>query len=133
MSLRSRNKPSTEFSSSSIADIVFLLLIYFLLASDLVNKVGLTVDLPSSKSDVRVGASNSVTITLDGQYAWNNDLLTQKEDLDPLIQAALTDDDEENDVIILRTDKEVTMEEAAYVMSEVSRWGGKIVIMTKKQ
>ena len=102
MSLRSRNKPSTEFSSSSIADIVFLLLIYFLLASDLVDKVGLKVDLPSSKSDVRVGASNSVTISVDGQYAWNQSLLDRKEDLEPLIQAALTDDDEENDVHILR-------------------------------
>jgi len=133
MSIRSRNQPSTEFSTSSLADIVFLLLIYFLLTSTFVAQVGLKVDLPTSSSDKPSNATHSITITQDGIFAWDQQVLENKEDILPLIEAVLTDEDEENDVITLRTDKLVTMEEAAFVMSEISRYGGKVVIMTKKQ
>jgi len=133
MSIRSRNKPSTEFSTSSLADIVFLLLIYFLLTSTFVAQVGLKVDLPTSSSDKPSNAPHSVTITEGGIYAWDQEVLEAKEELIPLIEAVMTDEDEENDVITLRTDKLVTMEEASFVISEISKYGGKVVIMTKKQ
>ncbi len=133
MSLRSRNKPSTEFSTSSMADVVFLLLIYFLLTSTFVAQVGLKVDLPASSSDQPSNASHSITITADGQYAWDQTVLDNRDQLIPLIEDVLTDDDNENDVLTLRTDKQVIMEEAAFAISEIARHGGQVVIMTKKQ
>ncbi len=133
MAIKSRNKPSTEFSTSSLADIVFLLLIYFLLTSTFVTQVGLKVDLPRSTSDKPSDAKNSVTITADGLFAWNQSVLDDREDLEPLIQAVLTDPDPENDVITLRTDREVIMDQAAFVMSIIAKYGGKVVILTKKK
>lgn len=133
MSIKSRNKPSTEFSASSIADIVFLLLIYFLLTSTFVAQVGLKVDLPNSTSDKPSDAKNSVTVTKDGVFAWNQQILEDKEDLGPLIEQVLTDDSQENDVITLRTDREVTMNETAFVMSIIAEFGGKVVILTRKK
>lgn len=133
MSIRSRNKPSTEFSTSSIADIVFLLLIYFLLTSTFVTQVGLKVDLPTSSSDKPNSAKHSVTVTADGQYAWDQTILDNREQLPDLIREVLTDDIQENDVITLRTDKQVVMEEAAFVISAIAQYGGTVVILTKKQ
>ncbi|MEM6763367.1 MAG: biopolymer transporter ExbD [Bacteroidota bacterium] len=132
MSIRSRNKPSTEFSTSSIADIVFLLLIYFLLTSTFVAQVGLKVDLPRSSSDKPSNAKNSVTITKEGVFAWNQSVLEDKTDLEPLLKEVLTDEFPENDVVTLRTDREVTMEETAFVMSIIAEYGGKVVILTRK-
>ena len=116
-----------------MADVVFLLLIYFLLTSTFVAQVGLKVDLPASSSDQPSNASHSITITADGQYAWDQTVLDNRDQLIPLIEDVLTDDDNENDVLTLRTDKQVIMEEAAFAISEIARHGGQVVIMTKKQ
>jgi biopolymer transport protein ExbD len=133
MSIRSRNKPSAEFSTSSIADIVFLLLIYFLLTSTFVAQVGLKVDLPTSTSDKPSDARHSVTITADGQFAWDQKLLDRKEDVLPFIEDVLTNPSTEDDVITLRVDREVIMDEVAFVMSKVAEHGGKVVILTRKR
>lgn len=133
MSLRSRNKPSAEFSTSTIADIVFLLLIYFLLTSTFVTQVGIKVDLPRSTSEQPSTAKNSVTIDKDGNHFWNNEQIADKTEIPSRIEAILTDDNTENDVITLRTDREVTMDEAAFIMSAIQEYGGKVVIQTRKQ
>ncbi len=115
-----------------MADIVFLLLIYFLLTSTFVAQVGIKVDLPTASSDQPSPGSSTVTITADGSYAWNQDVLADREQLIPLITAVLTDPDPENDVITLRADKSVTMDNAAFVLSIIAENKGKIVIMTEK-
>ncbi|MEZ4825392.1 MAG: biopolymer transporter ExbD [Bacteroidia bacterium] len=73
MSIRSRNKVSAEFSSASISDIVFLLLIYFMLTSAFVEQVGIKVDLPTSSSDKPTEGKNFITVTDDGVFAWNQE------------------------------------------------------------
>ncbi|MEM6264301.1 MAG: biopolymer transporter ExbD [Bacteroidota bacterium] len=132
MSIRSRNKPSVEFSSASIADIVFMLLIYFMLTSSFVVQSALEVDLPSSSSNKPSSGANTVTITADLVYAWNQQTVP-KEEIPEFIEVALTEDEIDSKAVTLRTDKSVPMEEVAYVMSAVAEFGGKIVIMTEKE
>ena len=131
MAIGTRNKISAEFSSATISDIVFLLLIYFMLTASFVTQSSIEVDLPTSTSQSPSRSSNNITIAPGGVYAWNNQTMETKEDLAPLVEAALTDDNEENDAIALRVDKGVTFEEASYVMSLVAEFGGKIFILTE--
>lgn len=131
MAIGSRNKVSAEFSSATISDIVFLLLIYFMLTASFVTQSSIEVDLPTSTSQSPSQSSNNITIAPGGVYAWNNQTVTEKEELDPFVEAVLTDDSEENDAISLRVDKGVTFEEASYVMSLVAEYGGKIFILTE--
>ena len=131
MAIGTRNKISAEFSSATISDIVFLLLIYFMLTASFVTQSSIEVDLPTSTSQSPSRSSNNITIAPGGVYAWNNQTMEAKEDLAPLVEAALTDDNEENDAIALRVDKGVTFEEASYVMSLVAEFGGKIFILTE--
>lgn len=133
MSIKSRNKVSAEFSSASISDIVFLLLIYFLLTSSFVRQASIEVDLPTSAADKPTPAKNYVTVGLDGIYAWNEQQLESREEIIPLIKEVLTDDDPENDVITLRIDKRVMFDEAAFVMGIVAANQGKIVILTERE
>lgn len=63
MNLRSRNKVSAAFNMSSLTDIIFLLLIFFMLTSTLVNPNALKLLLPSS--DNKTKAKMNLTVSID--------------------------------------------------------------------
>ena len=135
MALRSRNKPNAEFNSASIADLVFLLLIYFLLASTFVTQSSIKIQLPTSTSDVPSTGGNNITLSKDGQIAWNNEApFEEKELLRPKLEPLLTDDNLENDIVNLRIDREVTFQEAAGVMGIIAEFEhAKLVILTEQE
>ncbi len=66
MGLNRRNKISAEFSMSSLTDIIFLLLIFFMLTSTLVRIDDF--ELPKSDSKTVAASSLMVSIDRDGQY-----------------------------------------------------------------
>ena len=75
MGLKKRTKVSAEFSMSSLTDIIFLLLIFFMLTSTVVapNALNLKMpgraDTPSSPSDDRL---DDVRIDNNGAFYFNN-------------------------------------------------------------
>ena len=71
MALRSRNKVSADFNMSSMTDIVFLLLIFFMLTSTLVSPNALKLLLPSSKARTLEKQTVSVSITKDIDFFIN--------------------------------------------------------------
>ncbi len=68
MPIKSSNKVSVEFNMASLTDIVFLLLIFFIVLSTLINPYGEKVDLPNSTSRTSDKPSVSVTIKKDLSY-----------------------------------------------------------------
>ena len=64
MAIRSRNKVSVSFSMSSMTDIVFLLLIFFIIVSTMVSPNALKVLLPKSKAKTSSPQTVSVTISI---------------------------------------------------------------------
>ena len=70
---RGRNKVSAEFNMSSMTDIVFLLLIFFMLASTLVTVNAIDVILPKAGGKTENKGVVSVSITSDGEYFVNSD------------------------------------------------------------
>lgn len=132
MSIQQRSKPSIDFSLASMSDMVFLLLIFFILTLSVNQQLGLKVELPQTSTQLQTEGKNTVTITKDLRYSWNNEVIT-KEQIPALVQQVLTDDNETNNVITLRTDREVQMQEAAFVMSNIAKHGGKVVIATEKE
>jgi len=63
MAVKKRNKVSAEFNMSSLTDIIFLLLIFFMLTSNLVQ---INVSLPKSESKTIAPSDLPVMITKDG-------------------------------------------------------------------
>lgn len=63
MNLRGRNKIDPSFNMSSMTDIVFLLLIFFMLTSTLVTVSAIDVLLPKAGGKTENSRSVSVTIT----------------------------------------------------------------------
>ncbi len=68
MELRSRNKIDPSFSMSSMTDIVFLLLIFFLLTSSLVPSNVLELKLPKADGETVQQEQVIVSINNEGEY-----------------------------------------------------------------
>ncbi len=68
MNIRGRNKVTPEFNMSSMTDIVFLLLIFFMIASTLVSAEAIDLLLPKSSSKTTQSKSVSVSVTNNLEY-----------------------------------------------------------------
>ncbi len=127
MALGSRNKISVSFSMASMTDIVFLLLIFFMITSTLISPNALKVLLPSSTSKTTGKQSVSVTIKSDLTYYVNAkpveaDFVEQK--LIELLSG------EESPGIILHADKSVPLEYAVKIMEIANKRKYQLVIAT---
>lgn len=76
MDIKSKHKVDSAFSMSSMTDIVFLLLIFFMLTSSFITPSGLVVNLPSSAASSMIMQKNSLTITEDLRYRLNEKDIT---------------------------------------------------------
>lgn len=86
MKLKGRNKVSPEFSMSSMTDIVFLLLVFFMLTANTPNALDLL--LPKAKGKSTNTQNVSVSINKDLAYFLDNKPI-QPEDLEQELQQAL--------------------------------------------
>lgn len=76
MDIKSKHKIDSAFSMSSMTDIVFLLLIFFMLTASFITPSGLPVNLPTSASSSIVMQKNSLTINEDLRYFLNDKEVT---------------------------------------------------------
>tara|TARA_R110002020_G_scaffold248810_3_gene462812 strand:- start:597 stop:989 length:393 start_codon:yes stop_codon:yes gene_type:complete len=128
MNLRGRNKISPEFSMSSMTDIVFLLLVFFLLTSPAITPDALDLILPKAKGKTSNKQNLSVSITKDLDFYVNKERVSQG-NLESFIKGELTGVDEPT--IILRAEEGVPIEEAVSVMDIANRNKYKIVLAVR--
>ncbi len=106
MGLQSKNKVDPAFSMSSMTDIIFLLLIFFMLTSSFITPSGLPVNLPSSETSDIVLQEVTVTVTKDLKYSVNDRVVGRdqiKTELTSMLQG-------KKGQVVLHIDKEVPVE-----------------------
>ncbi|GGD29080.1 ExbD/TolR family protein [Hyunsoonleella pacifica] len=128
MNIRGRNKVTPEFNMSSMTDIVFLLLIFFMIASTLVTTNAIDILLPKAsgktenKKSVAVSIKKDLTYYIDqkrvGVSVLENELL-----------AALSKEDKPT--IVLRAEKSVPVENVVKVMDIANRNKFKVILAVK--
>ena len=130
MALRSKNKVSAAFSMSSMTDIVFLLLIFFMLTSTLVTTNALDLVLPNSTAQTVKKQRVSVSINDNFEYFIDKEAVELK-----YIEAQLIDKlaGQDEQVVVLRVDKSVPIEYAVEVMDIAYRNKFKIVLATQQK
>ena len=124
MNLKSNNKINPLFSMSSMTDIIFLLLIFFMLTASFVTPSGLPVNLPSSKSSTIVIQKVSVTITKDLKY-FVNDQETSIENLEFILRNAIGEDE---GLVVLHCDNDVPVEHLVNVAGIATSLEAKVSI-----
>ncbi|MDA9151704.1 biopolymer transporter ExbD [Schleiferiaceae bacterium] len=127
MNLKNRSKVSAEFNMSSMTDMVFLLLIFFMLTSTLVTTSALDVILPKSKAQTVKKSTVTVTINPDLQVSVNSDIVDLSQLEMAILEAAASDPEA---VIILRADASVPTGETVRVMDIAYRNRIKMVLAT---
>ncbi|MBM3168752.1 MAG: ExbD/TolR family protein [Algoriphagus sp.] len=127
MGLQQKNKIDASFSMSSMTDIIFLLLIFFMLTSSFITPSGLSVNLPSSETSDIVMQEVTVTVTKDLQFSVNDQLVSRerlKSVLSPLLQG-------KNGQVVLHLDKEVPVEYVVEIGGIAANLGANVSIATK--
>ena len=127
MALRSRNKVSPDFNMSSMTDIVFLLLIFFMLTSTLVSPNALKLLLPNSKAKTLEKQTVSVSITKEIDFFVNEKKVSEN-NLEQELKLLL--ENKQEAAIILHTDKTVDIQFVVKVMDIAYRNKYKIVLAT---
>jgi len=130
MNLRGRNKISPEFSMSSMTDIVFLLLIFFMLTSPAITPEALDLILPKAKGKTTNKQNVAVSITKDLQVYINKERVSNSS-LEARLKEILSA--EEDPTIILRAEEGVPIEKAVDVMDIANRNRYKIVLAVKPE
>lgn len=122
---KTRNKVSTEFNMSSMTDIVFLLLIFFMLTSTMVTTNALDIVLPKAKGKTDSNKSTSVSIDKDLNFFIDKEKVNEA-DLEKQLLALFANS--ENKAIVLRAEKSVPHEKVVKVMEIAYRNQIKMVI-----
>jgi biopolymer transport protein ExbD len=128
MNIRGRNKVSPEFNMSSMTDIVFLLLIFFMLTSTMVTTNALDLVLPKAKGKTDSNKNISVSINKDLQFFIDKDQV-QEADLEAKILALFAN--KEDKALILRAEEGVPIEKAVNVLDIANRNQIKVVLAVR--
>jgi biopolymer transport protein ExbD len=118
MNIRGRNKVTPEFNMSSMTDIVFLLLIFFMIASTLVSTNAIDLLLPKSGGKTEQSKSLSVNITKDLEYYVDTERVS-KDKLEQYILSKIGN--LEKPSIVLRSDETVQLKDFVFVMDIANR------------
>ena len=118
MKIKNHNKIEPKMDMSSMTDIVFLLLIFFMMTSSFDKSSAISLILPSSTTSDKVVSHIEVSITKDLKYYVGKNEVKDLSKLEIEVEKAMKVDSENN--IHLYTDKEVPIGEITqmYILAE---------------
>lgn len=118
MAIQTRNKINTAFSMASMSDLVFLLLIFFMLTSTLVAPNAIKLLLPSSHSKTMAKQSLTVYIDKSGNF-YVGENKTSADALQNAISSKI--DKNTTATIVVRADRTVPVQDVVHVLDVVNQ------------
>ena len=135
MALKRRNRVNAAFSMSSMTDIVFLLLIFFMVTSTLIAPNALKLLLPQSNNQTAAKPITTISITSDLKYYVNDDGALKRvsfQEIEPFLQNRYGVAN--NDIYIsLHADKSVPWDEIVKIMNIARRNKYKMIAATSPE
>ena len=128
MNLRGRNKVDPSFNMSSMTDIVFLLLIFFMLTSTLVTVSAIDVLLPKAGGKTENNKSVAVTITSKSLFYIDKTKVSAASLEGEILKSVGAD---KKKTIIIRGDKEVAYKNVMKVIDIANKNKLKMILAVK--
>ena len=130
MGLKKRNKVSATFNMSSLTDIIFLLLIFFMLTSTIVAPNALNLKLPGTTKTQTTSKEkmSDVRVLGNGSYQWNRKNVSRAQLESELRKLARQD----NKSFTISPDKKTPVENVVYVMDLAMRLNLNAVLLPEK-
>lgn len=129
MAIKHGSKVDKSFSSSAMTDLMFLLLIFMLIATTLINPNALKLMLPKSSNQLKDKAVTTVSIQQNGSgynYYVELEKVQGIHGVEKALQARLSG--QENPTVSLHCDKTVAVDEVVKVMN-ISKDNGYLLIL----
>jgi biopolymer transport protein ExbD len=127
MNIRRKLRAHTEIHTGPLNDILFILLLFFLIAATLANPNVIKLSQPKAKSDTKAKQSVVVSIDVNKNYFVGNQQVygdsAMKSALLPFIQK-----DPQDATIVINADKSVPLEYVVGVMRIARELGAKSVL-----
>ena len=118
MAIQMRNKRDTSFSMASMSDLVFLLLIFFMLTSTLVAPNAIKLLLPSSNS--KTMSKQTVTVYVNkARNIYVEDRKVNPANLENVLYGLLKN--EYQGSVVLRADKSIPIQDIVTVIDAVNQ------------
>ena len=130
MALRSRNKVEVNYSVAGMTDIIFLLLMFFMLTSTLINPNALNLLLPRSNSQVPAKPLTTVSITKDILFYVDRKHIDIQQ-LEPVLKVKMATQKEP--VLSIHADRSVPIEHIVTVMNIARRNNYKVILATSPE
>jgi len=128
MNLRGRNKVNPNFNMSSMTDIVFLLLIFFMLSSTLVTVSAIDVLLPKAGGKTENNASVAISITNQSKFYIDKTLVSEKNlELEILRNVGI----DKKKTIVIRGDQNVPYKSVMQVIDIANKNKLKMILAVK--
>jgi len=128
MNLRGRNKVNPNFNMSSMTDIVFLLLIFFMLSSTLVTVSAIDVLLPKAGGKTENNASVAISITNQSKFYIDKTLVSEKNlELEILRNVGV----DKKKTIVIRGDQDVPYKSVMKVIDIANKNKLKMILAVK--
>jgi biopolymer transport protein ExbD len=129
VALRASNKIDSGFSVSSMTDLVFLLLIFFVIVSTMVSPTTLPVDLPVSANKTKEKPQVGVRIDADGAFSVN-DKTVDPLDLEGVLQDRMALIQKEP-TLVMHVDQRVPAGVTVGVLDIAKRNKWKVILATR--
>jgi len=127
MNFGRRNKVHVEPAMSALSDIIFMLLIFFIIASTLAVN-GEQVNLPKTSTGTPTQSTVTVTITSDMRYLVNN-IEVPKEEVELKLKAILSNSSDKK--VVLNIDRDVPTGDTIELFAVLKQNGWNPFIATK--
>jgi biopolymer transport protein ExbD len=131
MNIRKRLKSHAEVHTGPLNDILFILMMFFLIAATLANPNVIKLSTPKAKGDTRTKQNVVVNIDTKDQFIVNGKVVAPENlrlTLQPLIAK-----DSSNATIAINADKTVPVEDVVAVMRIARELGARTVLMVDKK
>jgi biopolymer transport protein ExbD len=128
MAISQRNKISVNFSSVGMTDVVFNLLIFFMLTSTLVHPTALKLLLPKGTTQTSAKPQTTVSITADQKLYVEQQPVATIQELEALLKQKLGNTPET--YISLHADKTVPFESVVEILDIAQKNNYKLIIAT---
>ncbi len=130
MAIKSKNKIDASFSMSSMSDLVFLLLIFFMITSTLISPNALKLLLPNSNAQTASKTHTTISITKDLLF-YVEDVPLDINTIEAYLQKKLSGQAEP--VVSLHVDQSVPMQEVVKVMNIAYKNKYKLILATSPE
>ncbi len=127
MAIKRGSKVETSFGSASMTDLMFLLIIFFMVAMTMVNTNALQIMLPKGTNRVNDKPTTTITVTSKLEYFIDGNPVNY-EQIEPMLKKRF--EGVKKPMVMVNMDKHVQVDEFAKLMNMAKRGGYSLFMMT---